>query len=475
MSYEQAFEALKNGDFRTALTLLEKAALETGYTSDIINDALTLALYRSGEKSRLADIAFRLANSLVEHDPSSAMDYFQRALIAGLDTERVRHIGRIFESWAVSAPPAERSPMGSSDRVAHVVGCLMSGASSTEYIRMLVSSLKLQGIESTIFTTEWAASWFFNPVGLPQSRNSDIDATVSIASVEGNFTERAERIAQSIRDCGIRIAFFHADLTEQITARVAAMRPAPVQVNVNHGAEMEADLFDGRVHLSQAALQRTRFSRPAEWIPPASDIETRLRTTKPVTLQSMGLESASTISATFGDLREMAGDGYLEALSEIMKRFPKHFHIFAGEGTVKPIRSHLHSRGVLPRVRFLGHLPDVAPLLGLIDVYLASFPQPNSQRILEAMGAGKPVVVLKSPLDSQHTFGAELVGVRELIAPGEADYVDIADRLLRIPAFRAAQVQAVLDRFRMEFHPECLGQRFKQFIEKVRGISDTPL
>ena len=111
MSYEQAFEALKNGDFRTALTLLEKAALETGYTSDIINDALTLALYRSGEKSRLADIAFRLANSLVEHDPSSAMDYFQRALIAGLDTERVRHIGRIFESWAVSAPPAERSPM----------------------------------------------------------------------------------------------------------------------------------------------------------------------------------------------------------------------------------------------------------------------------------------------------------------------------------------------------------------------------
>ena len=475
MSYEQAFEALKNGDFCTAVTLLQKAALETGYTSDIINHALTLALYRAGEKSRLADIAFRVANLLVEHDPSSAMDYFQRALIAGLDAERVRHIGRIFESWAVSAPPVDPVPVGATDRVAHVVGCLMPGASSTEYIKMLVSGLKLQGIESAIFTTEWSASWFFNPVGLAQSQNPDIDATVSIASVEGDFTERAERIAQSIREWGTRIAFFHADLTEQITARVAAMRPAPIQVNVNHGAEMEADLFDGRIHLFQAALERTRFSQPAEWIPPASDIETRLRTTKPVTLQSMGLESASTISATFGNLREMAGNGYLRALSEIMKRFPKHFHIFAGEGTVKPIRSHLHSGGVLPRVRFLGHMADVAPLLGLIDVYLASFPQSDSQRILDAMGAGKPVVVLKSPPDSDYTCGAELVGMRDLIARGEADYVDIADRLLRIPAFRAAQVQSMLDRFRLEFRPERLGQRFKQFIGKVRGISDTPL
>src|SRR6266568_3701459 len=118
------------------------------------------------------------------------------------------------------------------------------------------------------------------------------------------------------------------------------------------------------------ALKWRPICSTAAFIPPASDIETRLRTTKAVTLQSMGLESASTISATFGDLREMAGNGYLGALSEIMRRFPKHFHIFAGEGTVKPIRSHLHSRGVLPRVRFLGHLPDVAPLLGPITSQL---------------------------------------------------------------------------------------------------------
>src|SRR5207244_9208620 len=84
MSYEAAFEALKNGDFHNAVPLLEKAARETGYTSDIINHAYTLALYHADDKPRLADVAFRVANSILEHDPASAMDYFQRALFADL-------------------------------------------------------------------------------------------------------------------------------------------------------------------------------------------------------------------------------------------------------------------------------------------------------------------------------------------------------------------------------------------------------
>src|SRR5207302_118641 len=133
-----------------------------------------------------------------EHDPASAMDYFQRAMLAGLDAQRVRRIGEIFEGWAAArSEPHLKKPV---DRVAHVVGCLLSGHAPTQYVKMLVSSLKLQGISSTIFTTEWAASWFFNPSGVPQSQEIPIDADVKIASVEGDFAERAERIAQAIRD-----------------------------------------------------------------------------------------------------------------------------------------------------------------------------------------------------------------------------------------------------------------------------------
>jgi hypothetical protein len=465
VSYEEAFEALKNGDFATAVPLLERAARETDYTSDIINHSYTLALYHAGDKPRLADVAFRVANSLLEHDPASAMDYFQRALFAGLDAERTRHIGRIFEAWAVH--PNGRPLGGTVDRVAHIVGCLVSGQAQTDYLKMLVPSLKAQGIESAVFTTEWAASWFFNPAGVPQSENVAIEADMNIASVAGDFSERAERIAQAIRNSGIHVAFFHGNLTEQITARVAALRPVPIQINVDHGSEMDADLFDRRIYLSQNALERTRFSLPAEWIPMASDIEARLEMSEPVTRQSMGLESASTVSGTFGDLDKVAGTGYLRVLSEIMQRFPKHFHIFAGAGNVRGMRGLLHSEGVLPRVRFLGQVGDVAPLLEMIDVYLASFPHAGVHSILEAMGAGKPVVVLRFPPDSHYNYGAELVGVRELIAPGEADYIEIADRLLRTPTLRVTQGRAMLDRFRAEFRPARLGERYKAFIEKL--------
>lgn len=465
MSYEDAFEALKNGDFQTAVPLLEKAARETGYTSDIINHAYTLALYRAGDKPRLAEVAFRVANSLVKDDPASAMDYFQRAMFSGLEAKRVRRIGEIFEGWA--APRCGARVDGPVDRVAHVVGCVLSGHAPTQYVKMLIPSLNRQGIRSTIFTTEWAASWFFNPSGVPQSEEAAIEADVRIASVEGDFVERAQRIADAIRASGIKVAFYHGSLTEQITARVAAMRPAPIQLNVNHGSEMDADLFDGQIHLFQNAMERTRFSHPAAWIPLASDIERRLEMSDPVTRQSMGLESASSVSATFGNLYKVAGSGYLKALSEIMKRFPKHFHLFAGAGNVKSVRSYLHSEGVLPRVRFLGHVGDVAPLLETVDVYFASFPHSGGHSILEAMGAGKPIVVLRFPPDSHYNSGAELVGVRELIAAGEANYVEIADRLLRDRAFRQTQAQAMRDRFRAEFRPERLGERYKEFIQQV--------
>ena len=467
MSYEEAFQALKNGEFQTAVPLLEKAARETGYTSDIINHAFTLALHHAGDKPRLADVSFRVGNSLLRQDPASAMDYFQRAMFAGLDAKRVRRVGEVFEAWA--APSTGGRLQAPVNRVAHVVGCLLPGHAPTQYVKMLAWSLKKQGIESTIFTTEWAASWFFNPSGVPQSQPMEIDADVKIASVEGDFVERAQRVADAIRASGTQAAFYHGSLTEQITARVAAMRPAPVQLNVNHGSEMDVDVFDGRVHLFQNAMERTRFSQHAEWIPLASDIETRLQMCEPVTRQGMGLESAATISATYGNLYKVAGSGYLRVLSEIMKRFPKHFHLFAGTGNVKAIRAHLHSEGVLPRVRFLGHVADVAPLLDLIDIYLASFPHSGGHSLLEAMGAGKPIVVVKYPPDSHYNSGAELVGVKELIAPGEADYVEIADRLIRNPALRAKQSQAVRDRFRAEFRPERLGERYKEFLVPFQG------
>jgi hypothetical protein len=467
VSYEDAFDALRNNDFSTAATLLEKASLKNGYTSDLINHAYTLALYRLGEKAKLAEVAFEIGSSLYGRDRATAMDYFQRAICAGLDAKRVRYVGELFEQ---SAAPRHESPRplvtGPVTRVAHVVGSLSPDHAPTPYLKMLVSSLRKQGIDSKIFTTEWSASWFFNPAATEQTPPVDINAEVRIASVEGNFEERSTRIAAELRASGIAVAFFHAGLTEQITARVASMRPIPVQVNVIHDAEMDSNLFDGHIHLFEHAMQRARFSDSAERIPPASDIDTRLQMIEPVTRQSIGLESASSISATFCNLQHVAGSDYLRILSEILKRFPKHFHLFAGPGSVKAVRSYLHSESVLPRVRFLGQVSDATPLLDMIDVYLAPFPSSDPHSVLDVMGVGKPVVVKRFPPDSRYNSAAEFVGTSELAATLEADYLEIADRLLRNPALRAKQGQAMRDRFRAEFQPDRLGERYKAFLAR---------
>jgi predicted O-linked N-acetylglucosamine transferase (SPINDLY family) len=242
-----------------------------------------------------------------------------------------------------------------------------------------------------------------------------------------------------------------------------------MQVNVNHGSEMDPALFDGFIHLFKNALARTRHKEtPSEWIPLASDIEDRLQAQPSYTRQGMGLDAASSVSATFGNLYKVAGAGYLKALGEILKRFPNHFHVFAGAGDVKGIRGYLHAEGVLPRVRFLGHVSDVAPLLSVVDVYIASFPHSGGHSLLEAMGAGKPVVVLQYPPDSHYNSGAELVGIPELIAPNESEFVEIANRLIRDVNLRAKLSTLVLDRFRAEFHPSNLGKRYVHFLEQIR-------
>jgi hypothetical protein len=427
-----------------------------------VNHAYTLSLYHVGDKARLADIAFQIADSLASHDPASSMDYFQRAMFAGLDPIRMRRIGQLLEQSAQPMPAAAASPAPAIDRVAHVIGHLSPDDERTKYVEMLVAGLRGHGIESSVFTTESTASWFFNPAGVAQSKPVEMLADMKIASLDGDFVQRAARIAAAIKESGIDVAFFHAGLDEQITARVASLRPVPVQVNVNHSSEMDADFFSGRIHLFERGLKSTRFPGVAEWIPPFSNIESRIRQTETVTRRSMGLDDASSVSATFGNLAHSAGREYLRALSEIMRRFPDHFHLFAGPGNVKVIRSFLHSEGVLPRVRFLGNISDVAPLLGMIDLYLASFPDSGSTVILDAMGAGKPVVALRNA-------GAELVGIRELMAPGAADYTEIGDRLLRSPGVRAQRGQAVQERFRSEFSPARLIERYVAFLARLRS------
>lgn len=470
MSYEDAFEAFRDGDFRLAVPLLENAARETSYSSDAINHAFTLALYRSGLKDRLADVAFEIGDVHLETNPAVALDYFQRALWGGLDAACVRFIGEVFEGWAPARPPQLMlsKPL---KKVAHVLGCLTPDHAPARHVSLLMKSLSQLGVESQVFTTESSASWFFNPEGVPQSVPGSLMDNVWIAPVKGNFIERAERVASAIRTSGIEVAFYHSGLGEQITARVAAFRPTPIQVNVAYGAEMDPSLFDGYIHLTKQGLHSTRHvSEPREWIPPVSDIATRVLACPPNLRQAMGLESAETVSATLGDLQHLSKPEYLQALSGILNVFPNHYHLIAGSGDVKAmktIRAYLHDEGVLTRVRFIGGTSDVASVLAVTDVYLAPWVCPDEALLLEAMGAGRASVVVGNSQDPRLNFCAELLGVSELTASSEAEYIQIAQRLIRDKAERSRCADLVKARFDSNFVPGHVARRYIEFLDRI--------
>jgi hypothetical protein len=141
--------------------------------------------------------------------------------------------------------------------------------------------------------------------------------------------------------------------------------------------------------------------------------------------RSLGIEEATTISATFADLANISGESpYIAALVEILKRFPGHFHLFSGPGNVRGIRARLHAEGVLPRVRFMGDMADNEPLIAVCDIYLAYFPG-GDPVVVRARGAGRPSVELDSGGSSAAATTAECV------AQTVPDYIQLASDLLR--------------------------------------------
>ena len=468
MNYEEAFQALRDGDLKTAIPLLARAAQESAYSAEDLNHAYTLALYRAGERTRLADAAFEIGDALLEGRPAMALDYFQRAFIGGgLDAACLRYIGEIFEGWAVPKTQGRPAPPRI-EKVAHVVGSVQADHAPARHLATLVESLKQQGVDSQVFTTEWDSSWFFNSNGAAHAQAQRLIPEAVVASVEGNFVDRAERVAAAIRQSGVETVFYHASFKEQITARVAAFRPGKIQVNVAHGIQMDADLFDGYIHLTRQGLAVGHHStQPREWIPPASDIAERVRACPPDMRHLMGLESAETISATVGDLKHASDPAYLYVLAGLLKVFPKHFHVFAGTGEVKTVRAALHAEGVLPRVRFLGALPDLASLMSIADVYLCPFKRAEDIPVLDAMGAGVPVIAVKHAEDSIHNSAAEILGIPDLIAANDVTYLQIAQNLLRDGDSRKRHAAMVQSRFQSEFGPAHLGERYLQFLRKI--------
>jgi len=157
----------------------------------------------------------------------------------------------------------------------------------------------------------------------------------------------------------------------------------------------------------------------------------------------------------------------METIARILRDHPNHYHVIAGAGVQTPIRTFFETGGLSNRIRFVEHIPDIAGMLGMIDIYLNSFPVSAGQSILEAMAASIPPVIRKYPHATHYNVGAELAEMPDLLAGSEDEYVEIAGRLIDDPSLRAHYGELLKNRFKAEFRPAGLGAKYLEFIQEV--------
>lgn len=115
------------------------------------------------------------------------------------------------------------------------------------------------------------------------------------------------------------------------------------------------------------------------------------------TLKSIyGVPNDSTLSVSIGSLYKVIEKNksrYFELIDELLVRFPNHFHIFV---TDKPglARTKWISKNPLTQGRFIviGPLNDLAPIYGVADFVIETFPMCGGTVRVEAMACKLPVV-----------------------------------------------------------------------------------
>ena len=164
----------------------------------------------------------------------------------------------------------------------------------------------------------------------------------------------------------------------------------------------------------------------------------------------------------------------LNYLIEAAARVPQAMFLLAGEGPERQsLELQANELGLHSRVLFLGYRNDIPDLLALCDLFvLPSVYEGMPIALIEAMGAGKPVIA------------TDLPGCKELITHGEngwiipaADSLTLADSiqmLLKIPwlAHRLGQAgQAyVRERLSMDIVTRRITQLYTELLVKPESV-----
>jgi len=191
------------------------------------------------------------------------------------------------------------------------------------------------------------------------------------------------------------------------------------------------------------------------------------RQTRAELLMEFGLPPETRLIAYAGRLAPQKGIPHLLWGMQLLRQSnPETCLLILGDG---PERQNLEQLArdleVSPFVRFVGHRPDAASLLHLIDLFwLASEFEGMSNSLMEAMACGKPVIVSDIP-PNRELVQHDQTGY--LISGGDSvGYAQYSRRLIESPDESRRIGQAAAQRMRDEFSVEKMVSRYAELLRE---------
>jgi len=310
------------------------------------------------------------------------------------------------------------------------------------------------------------------------------DVGVSVMGARGSKVRMPLQpfaVARYIRDNRVVLVqtfLYHADIVGRLAAWWAGRRkgnPLPVVISSVRATNRQnrfwqfamerwtarlADAFTAvsRRTLEFAANHEGVARERAFVIPNGIDMqEWSSLPEKAAARDALALPTGSWIAGTVGRLHVQKGHRYLiEAAREVLAAVPEALFLFVGYGPERTRLERLARRlGVADRVRFLGYIRDVKPVLAALDVFvLPSLWEGMSNAVLEAMAAGLPVVA------------TAVDGSIEQVADGETG-------LLVPPADAGALARALVRLYRDRSLSDRMGRRGRERVEQEFSLRRT--
>lgn len=198
--------------------------------------------------------------------------------------------------------------------------------------------------------------------------------------------------------------------------------------------------------------------------PPTQDVIDKLR-------DELNLKPDDIIIGNVANLRTPKGHQYLvEAAGIVCNKLPQAKFLLIGEegdGSIRMmIKEKATSLGVTDRVKLLGFRKDIPELLHLLDIFvLSSISEGLPLSVVEAMAAGKPVVV------------TNVGGLSEVVTDGVDGYIvppaqpeALADKLLKLAedkSLREKMGAIGFDNVKVEFSLETMISRYENLYESL--------